>query len=723
MRHVCRLRFVTAFLVVTLVPALAGFTPAPAELKVRVLSSRPDMVSGGDALIRIDVPAELTLRDVRVMLNTADVTSAFRADERTRTLTGLVQGLKDGANVLTVSAAGSVSAPAFTKLTLTNHPITGPVFAGPKELPFICETEHFQLQAGGTLGRSLDASCSVATRVDYLYRSSAAPQLKPLPDPKTLPADISRATTLDGRSVPYVVRIETGTLNRAVYQIAILHDASSEPVPSFTAQPAGWNRRLIFTFGGGCMGGWNKQGRNTGGVDDDVKLRQGYAVASSSLNVHGTNCDDVLAAETMMMVKERFIEAYGEPRFTIGMGCSGGSYQQLQIADNYPGLLDGIIPGCSFPDAAFSPVPAITDARLLNRYFTSLASMPYSDDQRRAIVGVANLAWMTFMDKAHAGRITVGEFCPLPSELRYHATTNPKGARCNLYDHVVNVYGRDPQTGFARRPLDNIGIQYGLDALNEGVISKEQFLDLNEKIGGYDRDGHTAARRTVADLAAVRAAYRTGRLLNGGGGLATTPIIDYRAYQDDVPTGNPHLRYQSFATRARLQKANGYVDNQIMLTEDLRAGGYSTRSTVLREALAQMDRWLTRLTDDTSSDPKIVKLRRAKPADLVDACWSRDAIAKKIVEKQEYRAGRCNDLYPSSSFPRGVAGAAVTTDIIKCQLKPIDPSDYRVAFTAEETLRLRKILPDGVCDWSRPGVAQEGLAGTWLKYDQGEPAL
>jgi hypothetical protein len=327
------------------------------------------------------------------------------------------------------------------------------------------------------------------------------------------------------------------------------------------------------------------------------------------------------------------------------------------------------------------------------------------------------------MDKAHAGRITVGEFCPLPSELRYHATTNPKGARCNLYDHVVNVYGRDPQTGFARRPLDNIGIQYGLDALNEGVISKEQFLDLNEKIGGYDRDGHTAARRTVADLAAVRAAYRTGRLLNGGGGLATTPIIDYRAYQDDVPTGNPHLRYQSFATRARLQKANGYVDNQIMLTEDLRAGGYSTRSTVLREALAQMDRWLTRLTDDTSSDPKIVKLRRAKPADLVDACWSRDAIAKKIVEKQEYRAGRCNDLYPSSSFPRGVAGAAVTTDIIKCQLKPIDPSDYRVAFTAEETLRLRKILPDGVCDWSRPGVAQEGLAGTWLKYDQGEPAL
>jgi hypothetical protein len=57
--------------------------------------------------------------------------------------------------------------------------------------------------------------------------------------------------------------------------------------------------------------------------------------------------------------------------------------------------------------------------------------------------------------------------------------------------------GKDPKTGFARRPLDNVGIQYGLGALNAGVITKDQFLDLNAKIGGYDNDGEIAAARTV----------------------------------------------------------------------------------------------------------------------------------------------------------------------------------------------------------------------------------
>ena len=74
----------------------------------------------------------------------------------------------------------------------------------------------------------------------------------------------------------------------------------------------------------------------------------------------------------MMMVKEHFIEAYGAPKFTIGWGGSGGSYQQHHIADGYPGLLDGIMPARSFPDLAFGTVPFITDARLLKHYFDTL---------------------------------------------------------------------------------------------------------------------------------------------------------------------------------------------------------------------------------------------------------------------------------------------------------------------------------------------------------------
>jgi hypothetical protein len=62
-----------------------------------------------------------------------------------------------------------------------------------------------------------------------------------------------------------------------------------------------------------------------------------------------------------------------------------------------------------------------------------------------------------------------------------------------------------------------------------------------------------------------------------------------------------------------------------------------------------------------------------------------------------------------------VAGAGVAADVVKCRLKAIDPADYRVAFTAKERAR-HAIFPGGVCDWSRPGVGQQPLAGTWLSF-------
>jgi hypothetical protein len=45
-----------------------------------------------------------------------------------------------------------------------------------------------------------------------------------------------------------------------------------------------------------------------------------------------------------MMVKEHFIDLYGPVAYTIGWGASGGAIQQYDVADAYPGILDGIIP-------------------------------------------------------------------------------------------------------------------------------------------------------------------------------------------------------------------------------------------------------------------------------------------------------------------------------------------------------------------------------------------
>ena len=96
----------------------------------------------------------------------------------------------------------------------------------------------------------------------------------------------------------------------------------------------------------------------------------------------------------------------------------------------------------------------------------------------------------------------------------------------------------------------------------------------------------------MADPEALRAVYESGRVTHGGGGLAETPIIDYRAYSDDRENGDVHVRYHSFSLRDRLQRANGRADNHVMLVEDDRYGLYSTASPVAQEALRQMDEWL-----------------------------------------------------------------------------------------------------------------------------------
>ena len=57
----------------------------------------------------------------------------------------------------------------------------------------------------------------------------------------------------------------------------------------------------------------------------------------------------VLGGETALMIKERFVERYGVPRYTVGIGGSGGAIQQYLYGQNHPGLLDGAIPRTRTP--------------------------------------------------------------------------------------------------------------------------------------------------------------------------------------------------------------------------------------------------------------------------------------------------------------------------------------------------------------------------------------
>ena len=112
----------------------------------------------------------------------------------------------------------------------------------------------------------------------------------------------------------------------------------------------------------------------------------------------------------------------------------------------------------------------------------------------------------------------------------FDPVTNPGGARCTIWDSMVNVYRTDPATGYARRTLDNVGVQYGLQALQEGAISVDQFLDLNQGIGGFDDNGDPRPQRSVADPTPWLSPTAPGRINQGTGGYPDVPVVDIRSY-------------------------------------------------------------------------------------------------------------------------------------------------------------------------------------------------
>ena len=149
----------------------------------------------------------------------------------------------------------------------------------------------------------------------------------------------------------------------------------------------------------------------------------------------------------------------------------------------------------------------------------------------------------------------------------------------------------------------------------------------------------------------------------------------------------------------------------------MKYGLYSNDSPLMQRAILSMDRWITAIRADARDIPQIDKVVQNKPADLQEGCLTRDTGRNFIVQAQVRNpATSCEGLYPSNSFPREVAGAAVAADIVKCQLKPLSATDYPVAFSAPQWMRLQAAFPAGVCDWSRPGVEQQPLAGTWQRF-------
>ena len=307
--------------------------------------------------------------------------------------------------------------------------------------------------------------------------------------------------------------------------------------------------------------------------------------------------------------------------------------------------------------------------------------------------------------------------CRLPAALVYDPVTNPKGTRCGDPDLATAVWGTTagipPDSTRARQTGDNVGIQYGLKALLAGAITPEEFVTLNEKIGGFDADSNRRADRTTADLPALDIAYRAG-IVSSGKNLGKLPIIDSRGYDEQ----GIHYIWRSFAERARIDAANdGNHGNQVMWRygTGLLPGTAAQFTAVTLRSFLTMDTWLSNLNvsapkETLNSVRRQADVIAAKPADAVDFCFlTGDATFSNPVTKMALCDADPRLMKHAS--PRQVAGGPLTENILKCQLKPLNSADYSpLVLTSAQLGRLHNVFPDGVCDWDQPGVGQQRAA-------------
>jgi hypothetical protein len=717
-------------------------------LQLHVVSSPPQYVSGGDARVEVVVPDATPLGAVRVALDGTDVTASFAADpEGNHQLEGVVTGLPEGESTLVASVPGPGKAkPNRVELGLTNYSTDGPIFSGPRQVVFKC-TSASRLAAANLTTPGAEPVCAIPTRVDWVYRATDG-SFKPYTAGAPRPADMTQTTTMDGRTVDFVVRWERGTIDRFVYSLALLSPASQDVAhPDLSA----WNGVLLDKFEGGVAIGHYQGNPQRNSMLWLPGLRLGYAIAYSTGTVTATHYNLQLGGEAAIMVKDRFVSAYAEPRYTVAVGGSGGAIQQYVYGQNHPGLIDAAIPQYSYSDMVTQTIH-VGDCELLERWADSrvLAEGPLSMWRnwlnRSLIEGLSSstvvsnpyAALMPYMPVPGSDECINGWRGLSPLALNPWYGTAPGvtpeeqvSTKWTHWDDLVNIYGTD-ESGYARVPWDNVGVQYGLQALRDGKITPAQFLDLNANVGSWKESkdmvqegcpfvgpcvpgnvdvwssrnmnlspdgGVTPAPRRDGNREAMYAAYRSGMVFRG---KIDIPVIDWRHYLEEAL--DMHHSHQSFATRQRMLNYDGDASNQVIWFTDGRQGRVFDQTPM---ALQVMDQWMRNI----AAHPEL-GVAGNKPPEAVDSCFRTDGsllargdgVWDGILD--DAAAGACTQAFPIRSTSRIVSGGPIEGGVFKCALQSVGGAIARGLYAAwqpneAEVARLEQIFPTGVCDYRK----------------------
>jgi hypothetical protein len=636
----------------------------------------------------------------------------------------------------------------------------------------IYEVDEYGTKTEVMIGYSKDGS--MPTRVDYFYRSTAGGFVR-LDDPTDRPADLAQTTTTEGLTVDYIVRLERGTINRFIYGLAMLAPWDDLESPEDTWDMSAWNGRLLYKFDGGVGIGHSQGTLGVGSALDNSALSMGFAVAYSTGTRTGVHYNLQVGGETAVMVKDHFVTRYGEPEYTIGIGGSGGGIQQYVYAQNHPGLLDGIIPQACYPDMHTQTIP-VGDGMLLEHYFDVIA--PGQGDYT---FGGFDLSGWPFVMPTWTGSILPRTWIEgasssdtVPHPIYYPLTghlgstemvngwlgltpmcLNPlwhsvsgvglwypqeqvEATKWTHFEDLVNIFGVD-EDGYARTSWDNVGVQYGLQALKDGNINVDQFLDINARIGGWKapidmvqegypffgpldpfnfdpwsiRNANRAlneygvAPRTEGNIEAIEAAWESGIIFLGE--LDDVPIIDMRMYLD--PFLDMHNARQSFSARQRMIDAQGHADNQLIWV----SSPFAPPRDVIGEAFELLDEWITNI--QANPDLGVVGNKPESATDMAYFADGTEATGPDVWDGilDDDPPGLGTTAFPPFSSPRMVAGGDFKGDIFKTYLISVEEAIAGgfydpIVLTEAQIDRLNEIFPDGVADYSQGCVGRpEGL--------------
>ena len=212
----------------------------------------------------------------------------------------------------------------------------------------------------------------------------------------------------------------------------------------------------------------------------------------------------------------------------------------------------------------------------------------------------------------------------------------------------------------------------------------------------------------MAEEPALTNDYRGGGV-NETNNLTDVAIIDLRG----PDAGSFHDAYRSWTIRARLRDVEGHFPkNDVIWFGETPLIGDPNYAA---EGLVAMDQWLSAVEADHSSASLEQKIADDRPAAVHDQCSDIPDVDQVVVPG----VGEvCQSPVLQTRFatPRMVAGESIATDQEKCQLKPLNQSDYYpVTFSDTEWAELQQIFPSGVCNWSKPGVDQQPTI-PWQTY-------